>query len=226
MTCNHCCGANQLFDLKSARKKLKSYLKKGPNRVTKHLISAIQLKRNSKNNSFNSLLDIGGGICAIGIELNKSQSKTLNTTLVDASSGFVQVATELYLEQTNSSITTHTADFLDVCNQVGPHDIVVLDKVICCYPDAQRLIMESTDKSHRFYGLTFPWGGPFGRFFAKVANLVLKLLFNNDFRTYIHDPESVFKLVEKQGFKRIYHKRTFPWHIVLYERDQILNSKS
>ena len=60
ISCEHCCGAEQVFDLKEAKKQLKHYHKKGPRKTSRKLIQAIKfLSSNDK-----SLLEIGGGIGA------------------------------------------------------------------------------------------------------------------------------------------------------------------
>ena len=42
MSCSHCCGANQLFDQKIAKRDLKRYLKKGPKKATRLLTDALK----------------------------------------------------------------------------------------------------------------------------------------------------------------------------------------
>lgn len=83
MSCNHCCGANQQFNLKSAKKDLKRYFKKEPLKPTKLLTEALK----SVDLKGLSLLDIGGGIGSIPLQLiPHGLNKVTN---VDASEGYI-----------------------------------------------------------------------------------------------------------------------------------------
>ena len=83
----HCCGADLLFDEKTAKKQYKNYLKKGPSKVTKRLIEQL-----SSQNTGKTLLDVGGGIGALQWWfLNNNGDSTIG---VDASSGYIKLAKE------------------------------------------------------------------------------------------------------------------------------------
>ena len=87
MTCKHCCGADQLFNLKGAEKELKKYRKKGPGKVTTKLI---ELLTGHDDLAGKTLLDIGGGIGAIQWGFLENGGKY--TIDVDASNGYQHVA--------------------------------------------------------------------------------------------------------------------------------------
>ena len=65
MICPQCVGVEKLFDEKYAQRDLKRYLRKGPVKTTRLLIEAIR----AEGVKDLSLLDIGGGIGAIQLEL-------------------------------------------------------------------------------------------------------------------------------------------------------------
>ncbi|MBS0001124.1 MAG: hypothetical protein KFF73_19220 [Cyclobacteriaceae bacterium] len=86
----HSCGADLLFDMKSARREMKRYRKKGPSRSAKKILK--KLAENELTN--NSLHDIGGGIGAIQwFFLRQGARKTLD---VDASGTYLQLAEILH----------------------------------------------------------------------------------------------------------------------------------
>jgi len=82
-----------LFDQKGAEKELKKYKKKGAGKATRKLIKEMlnfELERKS-------LLDIGGGVGAIQWAFLKYKGN--RTIDIDASQGYLKVATEYATEQ-------------------------------------------------------------------------------------------------------------------------------
>ena len=68
MTCQHCCGADKVFDDKEALKQIKRYHRNGPRKTSRLLIEGIQNNLNGEKN----VLDIGGGIGVVHLELLKT----------------------------------------------------------------------------------------------------------------------------------------------------------
>ena len=103
-----------------------------------------------------------------------------------------------------------------------PHDVVVLDKVICCYPDADALIARSTSAAQRIYAFALPesrglWGlhlpGPMVGLRARglVARVILQRFF--------HDRRDVEAKVMRAGFRPIHTGRQFVWFVGVYARN-------
>jgi SAM-dependent methyltransferase len=67
---------------------------------------------------------------------------------------------EARLEAQRTGLAARTdyrqGDFVDLADEIEPADIVVLDKVVCCYPDAERLLTTALDRSQRVLALTYP----------------------------------------------------------------------
>ena len=143
ITCEHCCGADKIFDEKSARKQLKRYLKRGPRKTTRKLIESIL----STMNGASSLLEVGGGIGCVQVELLRNGIERV--TNVDASSGYHIVAKELAeKEGFIGKISYHEGDFMDHVKSLEKHDVVVMDKVICCYPHMDDLLYEAIGRTN------------------------------------------------------------------------------
>ena len=59
-----------------------------------------------------------------------------STTHVDASSGYLQVASDLAeREGFADRVQQIFGDFTDVSDRIGAHHMIALDKVNCCYPN-------------------------------------------------------------------------------------------
>ena len=212
MPCKHCCGADQLFNLKSAKKELRKYRKKGPGKTTKRLID-LMFEDDITNNS---LLDIGGGIGAVQWAFLRKGG--MFAVGVDASGGYLSVARS-YAEKQGfmNKVDFVKGDFVDQVDEIPVSDFVSLDKVICCYPDYKSLVFEALKKCKKSIGLTFPFGGPILKMIASL-NRIYFYFKKNPFRTYIHNPKEVEKHIVDNGFELTEKTTSFPWHVQVYVR--------
>jgi len=213
MACNHCCGADQLFDLKNARKSLKRYKKKGPGAITKKLIQYL-LDFNQLEGK--TLLDIGGGIGAIQWGFLKSGGN--RTIDVDASNSYQLVAKE-YSEELgyDHSASFVFGDFVESAHEIPYVDFVTMDKVLCCYPDYESLLSEALKKCKTQILITYPLGGSIARFIAAIENLYFRIR-KIEFVTYIHSPKEIENFIKSQGFELTKKSISFPWHLQVYTK--------
>lgn len=212
MTCNHCCGADMLFDMKSAQKEMKRYKRKGVKKVTDKLLKLL-FQQNIKGST---LLDIGGGVGAIQWRFLKNGGKA--TIDVDASQGYLNVAKSYAKENYILDKTQfYHGDFIDVADEIDSCDFVTLDKVVCCYPDYKSLLSLALQKCDRAIALSFPFGGPISKGVALVMKLYLYIK-RNPFRSFIHAPEEIEKFILSSGFEIAKKSTSFPWHVRVYKR--------
>ena len=211
MSCEHCCGADKLFNQKSAQKELRTYKKKGPRKSTKKLLSLLS----DYDQKGKSLLDIGGGIGAIQWEFVRNGA--IKTTDVDASPGYIAVASDYAKEINHEAANFKMSDFNDVHEELDRHDFVSLDKVICCYPDYKKLLGNALNKSGTALAMTMPLGGWFAKLLNQLPNLYM-LLTKNPFRSHIHSPKNVHDFIESNGFRLSEKSLSFPWLVRVYER--------
>lgn len=207
----HCCGADKLFDKKTANKQYKSYIKKGPSRVTKRLIS--QLERGKASGT---LIDVGGGIGAIQWWFLSSGGK--QSYAVDASSGYLELAQE---HATKLNLSEHTqfilGDFTSEASSLPIVDHVTLDKVICCYPDYKAIIDLACQKAEQTVSFSYPMDGWIANIFRSFMVLFMKLN-KNPFKPYIHHVASVRGCIESNGFVLKERELSFPWHVETYSK--------
>ncbi len=108
-------------------------------------------------------------------------------------------------------------DFLELADAIAEADVTILDKVICCYPDADGLVHASLARTRRVYALTYPRDRGFVRFAVAAASLALRLV-RSDFRPYVHDPDRVVQWITGAGFVKRYENRTPVWLTQVFER--------
>jgi len=79
------------------------------------------------------LLDVGGGIGVIGLELQTSGLQEI--VLVDAAPGSLSIAESLFASAGSTArLRVVPSDFVDLLHPLTA-EIVTLDRVVCCYPD-------------------------------------------------------------------------------------------
>ena len=200
------------FDDESARKDLLVYRADGPDGSTRRLLDVLI----GEGIEDASLLDIGGGIGIVQLELLAAgASRSLD---VDASQAYLSVAETEAAERGYADRTAYRhGDFVTLADEVPPADVVTLDRVICCYPDVRSLVSRSAAHALRLYGLVYPVDRWYTRGIARVMNL-LDGLRRSDYRMQIHSQALVDRLVREAGFEqRYYHAGKF-WQTVVYAR--------
>lgn len=106
--------------------------------------------------------------------------------------------------------------------RVPSSDIVVMDKVLCCYPDASSLLKTSIEASKQALGFVVPrdegWMKPFMRSGEAVINLVERLR-RTGFKFYLHPLEKIDRQLVDAGFQRSKKAQSRVWLIFLYKRN-------
>jgi magnesium-protoporphyrin O-methyltransferase len=163
-----------------------------------------------------TLLDIGGGIGAVQLQLLGQGVST--ATSVEASSAYIEVAREEAARaDLDRRISYLHGDFVTLAKEVPDADIVTLDRVICCYDDVEALVSLSAAKARKLYGLVYPratWWAKMALFFE---NWVYRLR-GSAFRAFVHPTEVIDRLVRKSGLKEVHRQETFAWQVVVYQR--------
>jgi SAM-dependent methyltransferase len=104
-----------------------------------------------------------------------------------------------------------------------PSDIVVLDKVLCCYPDATSLLKTASYSSKNLLGFVVPRDEglmkPAMRCGTVLINLVERIR-KTGFRLYLHPLDSIDTLLTENGFLRENKAKSRFWLIYLYRRNR------
>jgi SAM-dependent methyltransferase len=212
MSCAQCRGIEQEFGSKVARRDLKRFRRKGPDRTTRLLIEA--LEREGVKDA--TLIDIGGGIGAIHHLLLDEGARA--AAHVDASSSYLEAAREEAARRGHTDrVSFRHGDFLDVAPALDRADVVTLDRVICCYPDMERLVAASAGLAGRLYGVVYPRDNWLMRRGVPVANLLLRLK-RSCFRVFIHPTTAVDAAVRRAGLVPRAMQRTLLWQVWVYGR--------
>lgn len=102
-----------------------------------------------------------------------------------------------------------------------PHDWVVLDRVICCYPDAAGLLANSMPATRRLFAFSVPNSRGLHGLAARTSRLLdnsWNLLMRRPCTTFVHDLGSIERTLRAAGFSRRAQATRGLWYIAVYER--------
>jgi magnesium-protoporphyrin O-methyltransferase len=210
-----CCQTDYdaLFDDRAARRELAAFRRTGADGTTRRLLDAILAE--GVNGA--TVLDIGGGVGIIGVELLAAGAATV--TNVDASGPYLEAArAEIERRGFGDRATFRHADFVEMAEDVPAADIVTLDRVVCCYPDWEALVGSSVARARRLYGLVYPRD----RWWMRSSIGLMRsigALFGNPQPFRVHPDRQVDARIREAGFRPILAERGLAWQTVLYRRE-------
>ena len=91
-------------------------------------------------------------------------------------------------------------DFVKLAAAIEPADIVTLDRVVCCYPDAEALVGGSAARVRTVYGLVLPRDRFMVRIAIRLENLWLRLR-RKAYRAYVHPTARIDEIVAAAGLR-------------------------
>jgi SAM-dependent methyltransferase len=196
MSCPCCTPPSEyrrLFNRRIARLDARRYRKRGLPRSAKGLVTLAGDVRGA------SVLDIGGGLGTLGIEL--LEAGAAKATNVELSPGWEDAATALLAEHhLGDRVERHVGDFVADEELVQPHDVVVLHRVVCCYPDVEALVGTAAGHARQRLLLTYPRERALSSVGVRAVNLWLRLT-GCGFRTYAHPVASILEAAARQGLE-------------------------
>jgi magnesium-protoporphyrin O-methyltransferase len=206
------CGKANMFGKREAERRLKSYRRKGPDATTQMLLDALA----AEGVEGLSLLDIGGGVGAIALELFKNG--VMSATEIEASAAYVKVArVEAEQRGVTDRIDIREGDFVALAADLPAAGIVTLDRVICCYPDMHALVGKSAAKATRFYGAVYPRDTWWAHIVSTLSNLALRVI-RYPVQLYLHPSAEVDALLRSQGLLPRFHRTAGFWQVMVYAR--------
>jgi magnesium-protoporphyrin O-methyltransferase len=205
-------GLDEVFGKGVAKDDVRDYLKHGVDRHARQVVNALA----ERGVSGASVLEVGGGVGGLHLELLKRGAA--HVTAIDVSSAYLAAAQDLAAQVgRRDHIKYRRADFVEAANDVSPADVVVLHRVVCCYPDMPTLVTAAAQHTQRLLSLTFPQGAWYMRLSVWLVNLGL-WLGRSGFRIYVHPPAAILATAEAAGLRVIQQKNSWPWRIVVFER--------
>lgn len=169
-----------------------------------------------------TVLDVGCGIGDLAIEaVRQGAAQAFG---VELSAKAVDEARRLAVERGVADRTSFEVG--DGSEMTLPKaDVVVLNRVFCCYRDADALLENSLSAAGSVYAFTTPPSKGLGGAFVKVQSRFWNAWYRlrerkfQGFRVYIHDVDRIDARVRAAGFHPIRsERRRFVWHLAVYSR--------
>ena len=207
-----CCrpgGYERLFSAKQARLDARVYRKRGLVGTERSLADL------AGDVSGATVLEVGGGVGAIELELLAAGADS--ATNVEISGEYEEEAGKLLAERgLTERVSRRVADFVD--EPLEPHDVVVLHRVVCCYPDVDRLVGTAAASTRRRLLLTYPRERPWTRAGIGAINIFMRLS-GSDFRAFVHPVARMTAAAQREGLAlERREQQGLIWENAAYER--------
>jgi 2-polyprenyl-3-methyl-5-hydroxy-6-metoxy-1,4-benzoquinol methylase len=165
-----------------------------------------------------TVLEIGGGVGTIDIELIRGgAARAVNIELSPAYEGVGRAL----LEEAGVAgrIDWRYGDIAAEPELAPAADVVVMNRVVCCYPDMPALVGTAAAKTRRILALSFPRDTRLMRTGGRAINAWCRLR-RSDFRFYVHRPEEIVATAGRQGLGVVDEHRGRLWQTATLERAQ------
>lgn len=210
-----CCdprGCDQFFGSRFAERMASRYRKRGLDRAAREMVAFLA----ERGLEGATVLEVGGGVGEIEIELLKrGAARAVNLELSSAyDAEAAQLLREAGLEE-RAERRVH--DIAVDPEGVEPADVVVLHRVVCCYPDYERLLGAAAEHAQRLVVFSHPPRNAVSRLLFAGQNLVFRVR-RMEFRAFTHRPADMLAVVEKHGLRHTFTHRGLVWHVAGLER--------
>jgi SAM-dependent methyltransferase len=165
-----------------------------------------------------SVLEGGCGPGALLISLLEAGADA--GTGIDLSPEAIEYARE---RAANAGVSDRTEFIVGdaAATRAAPHDWVVLDKVICCYPHMDALLERTVAEAKSVFAFAVPvswgWRGALIRAFLRVEAIVLRLL-GRPCPAFVHDIGRIEARIRAAGFSSLRSENLGLWHIGVFAR--------
>lgn len=193
MSCN--CGLDEIFTERVSRHDARKFRRRGLDPRARRLLRALERRVDLQGRTS---LEIGIGTGGFTIEL--LQRGVVAATGVDAMAGQLAQAQRLAAEyRVADRLTLQQGDVTEIGDRLPSADVVVLDRVVCCYPDWQALLDAAATHAGAALALSYPRAAWYTRMWVSGANLAMRIL-RRTFRLHLHSPSAMQQLLRTAGF--------------------------
>jgi 2-polyprenyl-3-methyl-5-hydroxy-6-metoxy-1,4-benzoquinol methylase len=210
-----CCnprGCDEFFSPRLARRVARRYRKRGLDRTATQMVAF--LERQGIEGA--SVLEVGGGVGEIQLELLKrGAAHAVNLELspaYDAEAG--RLLREAGFEE---RVERRLHDIAVAPEAVEPADVVVLNRVVCCYPDYERLLGAVAEHARRLVVFSYPRRNAVSRSLVAALNLAFRLR-GKEYRSFTHPPAAMLAVLAERGLRTTFAHRGLAWQVSGLER--------
>lgn len=165
-----------------------------------------------------TLLDIGSGVGALTFEL--LEIGVQRAVGVDASEAYIAAARDEANRRGRGDVVDwRHSDFVSRASEFQPADVVALDRVVCCYPAHEPLLAAALRRAERWFAISYPKDQWHVRTVSALENAGRRVA-RNPFRTFVHSPSAMERLIRDGGFRLVSRRGTAVWRADVYVKAQ------
>jgi Methyltransferase domain len=210
-----CCDPGvygSVFDARQAERNLREYRKSGLDDRAGDLVAFMA----SRGLTDKTVLEVGGGIGDLQVELLKAGAAS--SVNVELSPEYEATASRLIEEEGFADrVERRLGDFVDQSDDVPSADVVVLNRVVCCYPFMARLMDAAIGHTSEMLAVSVPRDRWLGQMFVALANFTNRLR-GKEFRAYIHRVSAIREHAQAGGLEIVHDSRDLIWQGMVFER--------
>jgi 2-polyprenyl-3-methyl-5-hydroxy-6-metoxy-1,4-benzoquinol methylase len=203
-----CCdprGCDRFFSGRFARRVAGRYRRRGLDGTAARMVAFLE----RQGIAGASVLEIGGGVGEIHLELlRRGAGHAVNLELSPAyDAEAARLAAEAGVE---GRIERRLHDIAVAPDAIAPADVVVLHRVVCCYPDYERLLGAAAAHARRLVVFSHPRRSAVSRVVVAAENLALRLG-GREFRVFLHPPPAMLAVLAEHGLEPAFAHRGVAW---------------
>jgi 2-polyprenyl-3-methyl-5-hydroxy-6-metoxy-1,4-benzoquinol methylase len=206
-----CCtprGYRQVFSEKDARSQARRYRKKGLDGVSERIVKLLL----AQGVEGKTVLEVGGGIGAIQLELLRAGAAS--AVSVELTPTYEAVATELLAEAgVADRVQRRVVDFVEAGQELATADIVILNRVVCCYPDMPRLVGTAAEHARTALVMSFPKERWWTKVLLAMTNAGFRLT-RREFHVFLHPTSGIREAAESRGLRVSSSKPGALWEVL------------
>jgi magnesium-protoporphyrin O-methyltransferase len=210
-----CCDPrryDQIFGARFARRSAARYRTKGLDTAASRMVELLA----EQGLDGATVLEIGGGVGDLQIELLRRGAA--RATNLELSPGYEAEAARLLQEAGLADrVTRRQADIVADPTAAEPADVVVLHRVVCCYPDYARLLGAAADHARRHLVFSHPPRNAISRTVIGTQNALLRLA-RREFRAFAHPPADMLATLAEHGMRVTAQLPAPVWQVVAVSR--------
>jgi 16S rRNA G966 N2-methylase RsmD len=200
-----------MFGARFAKHRSARYRRRGLDNAARAMVELLE----ESGVSGATVLEIGGGVGEIQLEL--LERGAASATNLELSPAYEAEAASLLEEAgLTGRVQRRLVDIATDPDAVQPADIVVLHRVVCCYPDYAKLLGAAADHARRQLVFSHPPRNLVSRTIVGTQNLLFRAL-GRDFRTFAHPPAAMLAVLADHGLQ-VRARRGRVWQVAALSR--------
>jgi 16S rRNA G966 N2-methylase RsmD len=210
-----CCreAYEDFFNEKLAEKDARRYRRRGLDAAGGTIVGFLK----ARGVGGEKVLEVGGGVGALQLELLAAGAAGAEN--VELSPAYEAAARELAREHgVEDRVSRRVGDFVATAGDVAPADVVLLHRVVCCYPNLDALLGAAAERAQHRLVLTYPPHNLVSRAVVSLLNFAQRVR-RHEFRVFVWPRREINRVAESRGLVRVREARaSLVWRWAAFER--------